>query len=138
MFSQIVQSRREALGLSRQELADRVGCSARTIEAWEKGKRTPLSYMAARLAHALACTTADLQAPHHGRIQRMMFIASKLRRLRKACGIKQATLANQVGVTRSLVSQWENCHSAPYPNDIPYICKALGVTEAEFWEGYDA
>jgi transcriptional regulator with XRE-family HTH domain len=137
MFAEIVQARREALGLSRKELAERVDVTPHTIRYWEKGERAPRPYMVARLARALACTTADLQAPHHQKIERMMFIASRLRRLRKSRGVKQAALAKHVGVTRAMVSRWENCHFAPYPNDIPYICEALGVSQEEFWEGFE-
>lgn len=40
-LGQAIRTRREALGLSRRDLGEVVGYSARTIEAWEKAERSP-------------------------------------------------------------------------------------------------
>lgn len=38
---QLIRSRRSQLGISREELAERVGVSPTTVEAWEQGRRRP-------------------------------------------------------------------------------------------------
>ncbi len=38
---EIIRSHREEFGMSREELADMVGVSPATVEAWERGRRSP-------------------------------------------------------------------------------------------------
>jgi transcriptional regulator with XRE-family HTH domain len=53
-FGKLLQRLRLARGLSVTDLADQVGCSARTIRAYEQGDRLPSADTARRLAQQLA------------------------------------------------------------------------------------
>ncbi len=67
-FGSQVQQHREALGLIRKELAQRVGCSVATIRKIESGERHPSRQMAELLARALTIPewvpTPDGPTPH--------------------------------------------------------------------------
>ena len=57
-----VRARRQALGLTQQQLAERAGISRQTLVAIEAGRLTPSVTVALRLARALDCTVDDLFA----------------------------------------------------------------------------
>lgn len=57
-----VRARRQALGLTQQQLAERAGISRQTLVAIEAGRLTPSVTVALRLARALGCTVDDLFA----------------------------------------------------------------------------
>lgn len=40
-----IRAFRRALGLSQRALAERLGCSRRTVEEWEAGRRAPLALL---------------------------------------------------------------------------------------------
>src|SRR5262245_7851818 len=67
-FGSQVRQRREALGLTRKELAQRVGCSRETVRKIESGERQPSRHMADLLRHALSlpehAPVPDGQTPH--------------------------------------------------------------------------
>ncbi|MBQ7544882.1 MAG: helix-turn-helix transcriptional regulator [Synergistaceae bacterium] len=51
---------RERLGISQEELAERVGCHSNTIRRWELGRREPRSSDIQKLCEILNCTEAEL------------------------------------------------------------------------------
>lgn len=55
-----VKRRRRALGLSQQELAERVQASRQAVGAVEAGRQVPSTELGLRLAHALTCTVDEL------------------------------------------------------------------------------
>lgn len=55
-----LRRRRRALGLSQQELAERVRVSRQAIGAVEAGRQVPSTELGLRLARALACTVEEL------------------------------------------------------------------------------
>ncbi|MCS7256495.1 MAG: substrate-binding domain-containing protein [Thermomicrobium sp.] len=57
-----VRARRQALGLTQQQLAERAGISRQTLVAIEAGRLTPSVTIALRLARALDCTVEELFA----------------------------------------------------------------------------
>ena len=62
LFGQLVRKHRSMLGLTRQELAARVGCSAVTIRKIEAGERRPSRQMAGLLADHLVRGKSDRAA----------------------------------------------------------------------------
>lgn len=56
-----LQQRREALRLTRPQLATRSGVNWRSIECYEKGVREPGDDVRAKLARGLGCSVQDLQ-----------------------------------------------------------------------------
>lgn len=57
-----VRERRQALGLTQQQLAQRAGVSRQTLVAIEAGRLTPSVTVALRLARVLGCSVEDLFA----------------------------------------------------------------------------
>ena len=54
VFGSQVRNRREALGLTRKALAQRIDCSMETVRKIESGERHPSRQIAALLADALS------------------------------------------------------------------------------------
>jgi DNA-binding XRE family transcriptional regulator len=52
---------RERAGLAPGKLAERLGVSPHTIQAWEKGERPVRKVWRFRLAEALGCSVADVR-----------------------------------------------------------------------------
>jgi transcriptional regulator with XRE-family HTH domain len=55
-----IRSRREAAGLSQQQLADRIGVPLPTLRHWEIGQREPRAAACLRLAQALGVAIEEL------------------------------------------------------------------------------
>ena len=53
-----VRKLRDRLNLSRQELADRIGCTERAVRAWEENTRNPIG-AAQRVLEQLASDAAE-------------------------------------------------------------------------------
>lgn len=57
-----IQEVREATGLTRRDLASRVGISSRQIIRYETGDQSPTLRVAERIADVLECSIDDLAA----------------------------------------------------------------------------
>ena len=55
-------------------------------------------------------------------------ICERIHHYREALGMEQKALAEQIGITKNSVSNWENGRSRPDVNLLPGICKALNIT----------
>ena len=62
-------------------------------------------------------------------------IGNRIAKFRKAKGMTQEDLANQLGVSSQAVSKWENDASCPDISLLPQLCKVLGVTTDELLTG---
>lgn len=58
-----IKEYRKRLGLSQQDLADKVGVDGSLICYWENGKRLPSAKLLPTLAYALDCRVGDLYDP---------------------------------------------------------------------------
>lgn len=65
----------------------------------------------------------------------MESIGNRISKFRKAKGLTQEELANQLGVSSQAVSKWENDASCPDISLLPQLCKVLGVTADELLTG---
>ena len=59
-FGAVVRSRRQALGLSQERLADKAGLHRTYVSLLERGQRTPSIYVVRSLADALQTSMTDL------------------------------------------------------------------------------
>lgn len=50
----------------------------------------------------------------------------KIRELRKEAGLTQVSLGIQLGMTQSIVSDWENEVYLPKARDLPLLARVLG------------
>ena len=57
-----------------------------------------------------------------------MTLGEKIWRLREERGLSQEELAEQLGVSRQTVSNWENDKATPDALKLGQLCKALGVS----------
>lgn len=55
-------------------------------------------------------------------------IGSRIAKYRKAKGMTQEELANQLGVSSQAVSKWENDASCPDISLLPQLCQTLGIS----------
>ncbi len=55
-----IRTRREAMGMTRAELAKRTGVCASLVTRWEAGTRIPATERLPALAQALSCEIGDL------------------------------------------------------------------------------
>ena len=62
-------------------------------------------------------------------------IGNRIAKFRKAKGMTQEELANQLGVSSQAVSKWENDASCPDISLLPQLSKVLGVTTDELLTG---
>ena len=52
----------------------------------------------------------------------------RIKELRRAAGLTQTQLAENVGVTQGMVAAWEQGANFPRADKLPALAKALGVT----------
>ena len=62
-------------------------------------------------------------------------IGNRIAKYRKAKGLTQEGLANQMGVSSQAVSKWETDASCPDISALPHLCKILGITTDELLIG---
>lgn len=62
-------------------------------------------------------------------------IGNRIAKFRKAKGMTQEDLANQLGVSSQAVSKWENDASCPDISLLPQLSRVLGVTTDELLTG---
>ena len=62
-------------------------------------------------------------------------IGNRITKFRKAKGMTQEELANQLGVSSQAVSKWENDISCPDISLLPKLCRLLGITVDELLTG---
>lgn len=62
-------------------------------------------------------------------------IGNRIAKYRKAKGMTQESLANQMGVSSQAVSKWETDASCPDISALPQLCKVLGISTDELLTG---
>lgn len=62
-----------------------------------------------------------------------VFFGEKIRRARKAAGLTQRQLAQQLGVSNTSVSNWEKDLSRPDADLLQALCAVLGVQPNDFY-----
>gem|GEM_PF-1171112 len=121
---------RVAAGLSRPELAERIGADASIVKSWEtRGVRPTVSNLS-RVADALGLSVGDLYQPD-------ATTEGSLADLRIAAGLNQRELAQQLGVSQSSVTRWEGGRARPTWEEITHYAAALGVTRIELADAID-
>lgn len=95
--ARLIQAR-ERLGLTRAQLARRVGTDWEVVLQWETGECQPRPRTISAIAAAVGTTISDLY---------QISSDATLAERRKAVGLNQADVANALGVNRATVSQWE-------------------------------
>ena len=135
-FGQLVRKARLARGISRQELAQRVGLLPVTLHCYETTHHCPSTQRAPQLVRRLAAAL-DLDPEllerrlAQPRQRPPTAFGRRLRELRIDCGLTQAQLETRSGATRGGIGRYERGDSYPTPGKIPALEAALGVPEQE-------
>lgn len=125
-FGQFVGARRQELRLTRSELAQRVGVSARSVASWELGHRIPASAQLVRIAEAIEVDTASLAAALPR--QRVANALGQLMLARqRELGLRSVDIARLAGTTEATVSRWVNGRSRPAPQNLQRLAEALKI-----------
>lgn len=121
---------RLAAGLSRAQLAERIGADPTIVKAWEtKGVRPTVNNLT-RVAEALDLAVDDLyqaDGTSHG----------SLADLRIATGLTQRELAQQLGISQSSVTRWERGKARPTWKEITKYATTLGLKRTTIAEAID-
>lgn len=98
-FDQLfIQERREALGMTQEELAEIMGVDAMSVSRWERGLRFPRGWRLPQLAEALKCSVNDLYHEPTDLVSIDSLLSGASRGLRKqAEAIIRAMRANEEG-----------------------------------------
>jgi len=123
-FGQLVGARRQALRLTRTDLAEALGVSPRAVMSWELGYRRPQPAQIAALASALAVSSTELVAALPQRSAPSRLGALILKRQREL-GLQSTDVARLVGTTDPTVSRWINGHSRPGTKNLERLAEAL-------------
>lgn len=100
-----LQVMRISAGLSLSQLATRAGTHYTSLSAYENGRRNVRNMsddLASRIAAALQCSVDDVRTPIDTPQP-----SSKLRELRRAAGLTQGELSQQVSTTQVTISSYE-------------------------------
>ena len=145
-FSSYVRSLRQDRSLTLGELSRRAGVNRATLSRWESGAYFPRIPELLQVLDALQASPAArtrglslLDAPRAIHTQRNDGAAPTLRAslgdllysLRQRAGRTQSEVARAVGVSRSLVSQWENDMNRPAASQLHAVGYALGASADE-------
>ena len=132
-FGQLVGARRQALGLTRKDLATMVGVTPRALMTWELGYRRPPAAQVLALAARLQVSAADLtealpRRPAPTRLGELI-----LQRQREL-GLRSVDIARLVGTTEPTLSRWINGHSRPVAKNLERLATALKLPQTHLAE----
>lgn len=115
-----LEQARQAAGLSRLELAERIGTDTDVIRLWEEGGARPGVKNLLRIANSLGLEIRDLYQPE-------VSTGGTLQDLRVSAGLSQRDLARKLGTTQTAISRWERAVALPTWAEITAYSEALDV-----------
>ena len=146
-FSEYVRQMRRGRRLTLGQLALQSGVNKSTLSRWETGTHTPRVPELLRALDALGVSSVDrsraltlldeprailaLQGGDTGQTALPVSLGAVLYSLRRRAGTTQAEVARAVGVSRSLVSQWEHDDARPVTSHLHALGFALGASAEE-------
>lgn len=125
---------RRRMGLSREEVALKLGVHMLSIKNWETGKNRPRAQFIPALARLYGLEepelrqTLGLEEPQRERAAKR---GHALRQIRLRAGLSLEQAAWRMGVTASAVRQWETGKKRPKPQSQRKIAQAYGLEPAE-------
>ena len=122
-------NRRARLGLSQEELANRLGTNKSTVSRWESGDARLPAERLESIAAALGTSASDLVAPVEQQMK--VDVGKAIFDRRSSLGISQAELASRLGISEAAVNRWENGSRRVRINLFPEIAAALKTTVAQ-------
>ncbi|MBC7343689.1 MAG: helix-turn-helix transcriptional regulator [Clostridia bacterium] len=118
---------RQQKGITLSQLSRQSGVSLAHISEIERGRGRASLKTLEKLAAVLDVPTSSLL-----RSQKEDSLGNKLRRLREKMGLTQKQLAEQVGISHSLIGQIETDRIQPSLSTLSSLAEALGVSTCYF------
>lgn len=125
MLGEKIAEQRKKLGLSQEELAEKLNISQKSISKYEMGNRKPQYKVLVRMAEYFGVTTDYLLGLAKGG---NTMLGKRINELRKSSGMTQEEFGKKLGVIKQTVSSWENDLSEPNHAATIAIAKLFGVT----------
>lgn len=122
MFGERIAEQRKKLGLSQEELAEKLNISQKSISKYERGDRRP-SYEVLVLMAALFDVTTDYLLG-----EEICMVGTRIAELRKGSGMTQGELGEKLGVIKQTVSAWEKGISKVGNDTLITLSRLFGVT----------
>lgn len=122
-----VASLRKKLDISQSALAGKLGVSQSLISMWERGVAIPADDQSRQIGSML---NSGVKAD--GSVTSDRVAGEKIRERRLSNGLSQKELADKLGVSQPLVSQWESARTRPTQEQIDLLESILGgITSAD-------
>ena len=125
MLGEKIAEQRKKLGLSQEELAEKLNISQKSISKYELGDRKPQYKVLARMAEYFGVTT-DYLLELEGNGTHML--GNRITELRKACDMSQKELGEKLGVSASAIGMYEQGRREPNNAMMIAMEKLFGVT----------
>lgn len=136
MNSEFLLNRRKELGLSQNQVAEKLGYSTQLISLWESGKGYPNLSIWGDYASLLQ---VDLEGFLLDNVQRLNDkcdvnrfdsdkFANKIKRLRQDNNLTQIGLAKKLSINNKNISAWENGTSLPKINQFIKLCEIFNCS----------
>lgn len=122
MLGERIAEQRKKLGLSQEELAEKLNISQKSISKYERGDRRP-SYEVLVLMAALFDVTTDYLLG-----EEICMVGTRIAELRKGSGMTQENLAEALNISRSTLAGYEAENKHPPYRTLVKIAKYFGVS----------
>ncbi|MGB1090538.1 MAG: helix-turn-helix transcriptional regulator, partial [Oceanobacter sp.] len=122
-----LKQRRQELGLTQVDIANRLGLTKATVSLWENGTNKPNGENFHTLAKTLKTSSEWLLSGKDSTADHDLSdgTGDRIRQLRKKAGLTQKELAKQVGVSAPAVTQWEGDEQLPKTDHAERLAMAL-------------
>jgi transcriptional regulator with XRE-family HTH domain len=104
------------LKLTQRELAERLGVNKDTIRFWEKSRAEPSLAKIPTIIEFLGYDPFEKETESLG---------AKIREYRRAHGLTQRKMAEQLGVDRETLAGWENAEHRPSKELVDILAKLI-------------
>nr|DAH48472.1 MAG TPA: Repressor protein CI [Caudoviricetes sp.] len=125
MLGKRIAEQRKKLGLSQEELAEKLNISQKSISKYELGDRKPQYKVLVRMAEYFGVTT-DYLLELDGDGNAML--GKRIAELRKACDMSQKELGEKLGLSASAIGMYEQGRRDPSNAMLIGMEKLFGVT----------
>lgn len=131
-----VVEQRKKLGLSVEEMAERLGLVPSVYLAYEKGEKVPTSTLIMLIAKELGVEYKDVRgedveiSEYSGR--KRTFDGKKLWDKRLEMGLSRLAMAEEMGVSRKALDNWEHNYASPQEQNVELLEKYCKVPRGYF------
>ena len=126
-LGRLMGARRQALRLTRDELAQKVGVTRSTIVNWELGYRAPRVQQLRLLASTLQVSIAELERTLPAASRPLTALGDVIRSRQGTLGLTRAEIARRAGTDEATLSRWVHGHRRPDESGLRRLAAVLGV-----------